>query len=172
MDGRVAGRMGLIKSAGAGAVNAVCEVISEALAKEDAVRIAGLGTFATTSGSTRTGRNPRTGENVSIAATKAPWFKAGTGRRGHPLGARPSSRSETYSGSFCCSPSSRSETAFTEKRPIGDLRCDAKYRGIAGSESDATPATPNFPAAFYFTAEGMSQVPLTASPSVEKTGRK
>ena len=77
MVGRVAGRMGLTKSAADGAVDAVFEVIAEALAKEEAVRIAGFGTFATRSRSARTGRNPRTGESVSIPASKAPSFKAG-----------------------------------------------------------------------------------------------
>ena len=81
MVGRVAGRMGLTKSAADGAVDAVFEVIVEALAKEEAVRIAGFGTFATRSRSARTGRNPRTGESVSIPASKAPSFKAGKALR-------------------------------------------------------------------------------------------
>ena len=81
MVGRVAGRLGLGKSAAEGAVDAVFEVIAEALAKEEAVRIAGFGTFATRSRSARTGRNPRTGERVSIPASKAPSFKAGKALR-------------------------------------------------------------------------------------------
>ena len=56
MVGRVAGRMGLSKSVAESAVNAVFEVIGEALAKEEAVRIAGFGTFATRGRSARTGR--------------------------------------------------------------------------------------------------------------------
>ena len=75
--GRVADRMRLSKSAAEGAVDTVLEAIAEALAKEEAVRIAGFGTFATRSRSARTGRNPRTGERVAIPASKAPSFKAG-----------------------------------------------------------------------------------------------
>ena len=74
---RLAGRMGLSKSAASGAVDAVFETIGEALAKSEDVRIAGFGTFTTRSRPARTGRNPRTGEAVSIPASTAPAFKAG-----------------------------------------------------------------------------------------------
>ena len=78
---RVAGRMGLDKSAAEGAVDTVSEVIAEALAQEEAVRIAGFGTFSTKRGSARIGRNPRTGERVQAAASKSPSFKADRGLR-------------------------------------------------------------------------------------------
>ena len=88
MVGHVAGRMGLNKSAAEGAVDAVFEVIAEALAREEAVRIAGFGTFETKSRSARTGRNPRTGESVSIPASKAPSFKAAKALRDAVNGGR------------------------------------------------------------------------------------
>ncbi len=75
--GRVAGRMGLGKAAAESAVDTVLGVIAEALAREERVRIAGFGTFSTRRRSPRTGRNPRTGERVAVAASKSPWFKAG-----------------------------------------------------------------------------------------------
>ena len=78
---RVAERMGLRKSVAEGAVDTVLETIAEALAKEEAVRIAGFGTFATKRRDARTGRNPATGESVPIAASKAPSFKAGKALR-------------------------------------------------------------------------------------------
>ena len=78
---RVAGRAGLSKSVAEAAVNAVLDAIAEGLAKEEQVRIAGFGTFATKDRRARTGRNPRTGESVSIAASKAPSFKAGKALR-------------------------------------------------------------------------------------------
>ena len=78
--GRLASRMALSKYAATGAVDAVFEVIGEALAEGENVRIAGFGTFTTRSRSARTGRNPRTGESVSIPASKTPVFKAGTVR--------------------------------------------------------------------------------------------
>ena len=79
--GRVADRMRLSRSVAEGAVDTVLEAIAEALAKEEAVRIAGFGTFATKSRSARRGRNPGTGESVPIAASKAPSFKAGKALR-------------------------------------------------------------------------------------------
>ena len=81
MAERVAGTMGLSKSAAKGAVDAVFETIVEALAREEAVRIAGFGTFATRSRSARAGRNPQTGESIAIPASKAPSFKAGKALR-------------------------------------------------------------------------------------------
>ena len=81
MAERVAGRMGLSKSAAEGAVDAVFETIVEALAREEAVRIVGFGTFATRSRSARAGRNPQTGESIAIPASKAPSFKAGKALR-------------------------------------------------------------------------------------------
>ena len=79
--GRVAGRIRLDKSVAEGAVDTVLEATAEALAKEEAVRIAGFGTFVTRRRSARTGRNPRTGESVPIAASKALSFKAGKALR-------------------------------------------------------------------------------------------
>ena len=53
------------------------ETIREALAKHEEVRIAGFGTFATKHRSARTGRNPRTGEAVSLPASVAPDVRPG-----------------------------------------------------------------------------------------------
>ena len=74
---RLAGRMGVSKAAAAGAVDAVLEAIGEALANHEEVRLAGFGTFATKHRPARTGRNPQTGEAVSIPASVAPAFRAG-----------------------------------------------------------------------------------------------
>ena len=81
MAERVADRMGLSKSVAEGAIDAVFEVMTEALAREEAVRIAGFGTFATRNRSARTGRNPQTGASILIQASKAPSFKAGKALR-------------------------------------------------------------------------------------------
>ena len=86
--GRVADRMGLTRSVAEGAVDSVLEAIAEALAKEEAVRIAGFGTFTTKSRSARTGRNPRTGESVAIPASKVPAFRPGKELRDVVNGAR------------------------------------------------------------------------------------
>ena len=86
--GRVADTMGLTKSVAEGAVDTVLDAIAEALAKEEAVGIAGFGTFTTKSRAARTGRNPRTGESVPIAASKVPSFKPGKALRDVVNGAR------------------------------------------------------------------------------------
>ena len=59
------------------ALNGLIEVISEALTKGDKVQLIGFGTFEAKSRPARTARNPRTGESVKIAASKAPVLKAG-----------------------------------------------------------------------------------------------
>lgn len=59
------------------AVEAVFDAISEALEKGDKVQLIGFGTFDVSERAAREGRNPRTGETIKIAASKAPRFKAG-----------------------------------------------------------------------------------------------
>ena len=54
-------------------VTALVEVVTDALAKGDKVSLKGFGNFEVR---TRSGRNPRTGETMTIAASKAPAFKA------------------------------------------------------------------------------------------------
>ena len=52
-------------------------MIGEALADGEDVRILGFGTFGTRARPARIARNPRTGENVSVAASTVPVFKPG-----------------------------------------------------------------------------------------------
>ena len=59
------------------AVEAGFDAISEALEKGDKVQLIGFGTFDVSERAAREGRNPRTGETMKIAASKAPRFKAG-----------------------------------------------------------------------------------------------
>ena len=59
------------------AVEAVFDAISEALEKGDKVQLIGFGTFDVSERAAREGRNPRTGETMKIAASKAPRFTAG-----------------------------------------------------------------------------------------------
>ena len=59
------------------ALNGILDVIAESMAKGDKVQLIGFGTFEAKERPARTARNPRTGEQVKIAATKAPSFKAG-----------------------------------------------------------------------------------------------
>ena len=59
------------------AVNAVFASIEEALAKGDKVQLVGFGTFEVRERAARTGRNPQTGEEIQIAASRVPAFRAG-----------------------------------------------------------------------------------------------
>ena len=77
LTSHVATQASLSKSAADGAVTAVFAAISDALAREEAVTIAGFGTFSTKRRPARQGRNPRTGESITISASKVPSFKAG-----------------------------------------------------------------------------------------------
>ena len=59
------------------AVEATINVITKALQVGEAVSLVGFGTFEVRERAARTGRNPRTGEAIDIAASKVPAFKAG-----------------------------------------------------------------------------------------------
>jgi DNA-binding protein HU-beta len=74
---RLAGWLGLSKAVAKDAVEGVFEAIVEAMANGEEVRLAGFGTFAAKNRAARTGRNPQTGEVLSIPASKTPSFKAG-----------------------------------------------------------------------------------------------
>ncbi|SDD33952.1 HU family DNA-binding protein [Auraticoccus monumenti] len=60
------------------AVSAALDAITSELAKGEKVSLPGFGTFEVRDRAARTGRNPQTGEEIEIAATKVPAFKAGT----------------------------------------------------------------------------------------------
>ncbi len=68
---------GLTKKDSEGAINAFVDTIQAALKKGDKVAIAGFGTFDVSSRKERVGRNPQTGEEIKIPASKTPKFKAG-----------------------------------------------------------------------------------------------
>jgi DNA-binding protein HU-beta len=59
------------------AVDAFVSVVTKALKKGDTVSLIGFGTFSVRKRAARVGRNPRTGEDIKIKASKTPAFKAG-----------------------------------------------------------------------------------------------
>jgi DNA-binding protein HU-beta len=59
------------------AVGALLEIISDTLEKGDSLSLPGFGTFEVRDRTARTGRNPKTGEELKIAASKVPAFKPG-----------------------------------------------------------------------------------------------
>jgi DNA-binding protein HU-beta len=74
---KVAGEAGLSKSEAEKAVNAFINVVEQAVAADDKVTLPGFGNWSRTQRAARTGRNPRTGEPVQIAASKAVKFSVG-----------------------------------------------------------------------------------------------
>lgn len=73
----VASGADISKAAAARAVDAVVDSVSDALKAGDSVTLVGFGTFLVRERAARTGRNPKTGETLQIAAAKVPAFKAG-----------------------------------------------------------------------------------------------
>ena len=59
------------------AVEALFSTITETLAKEEKIQVLGFGTFEVRERAARKGRNPQTGEEIEIAASKIPAFKPG-----------------------------------------------------------------------------------------------
>lgn len=74
----VAEHAGLTHADAERALDAVLTAVTTAVAGGDKVTLPGFGTFEARERSARTGRNPQTGEEIQIAASKAPAFKAGT----------------------------------------------------------------------------------------------
>ena len=70
-------KTGFTKKDAEKAIAAVTDVITETLAAGEKVQIVGFGGFEVRSRPARVARNPRTGEQISIEASKAPVFKAG-----------------------------------------------------------------------------------------------
>ncbi len=75
----IAEKADMTKADAGRALDATVAAISAALKEGDAVTLVGFGTFAVKERAARTGRNPQTGLEIKIAASKTPSFKAGKG---------------------------------------------------------------------------------------------
>ncbi|MED4297164.1 HU family DNA-binding protein [Priestia megaterium] len=73
----VATKSELTKQDSKKAVDALLETVSNTLAKEEKIQLVGFGTFEIRERAERIGRNPQTGEEMTIPASKAPAFKPG-----------------------------------------------------------------------------------------------
>jgi DNA-binding protein HU-beta len=73
----VATQAELTKKDATAAVDALFETTSNTLAKEEKIQLIGFGTFEVRERAARTGRNPQTGEEIQIQASKIPAFKPG-----------------------------------------------------------------------------------------------
>ena len=68
---------GISKKDAEKALKAFTDVVASELKKGEKVQLVGFGTFEVSERAARTGRNPQTGKEMKIAASKAPKFKAG-----------------------------------------------------------------------------------------------
>lgn len=75
--GEVARLSGLSKKDSERALDGIIQAVQEALVKGDKVTLVGFGTFEARERQAREGRNPRSGEKMTIPATKVPVFSAG-----------------------------------------------------------------------------------------------
>ncbi len=74
---KVSSKAEVTKAEAAKLVNATLDSITEGLAADGKVVLIGFGTFEVRTRTARTGRNPRTGEKLKIAASRVPAFKPG-----------------------------------------------------------------------------------------------
>ena len=76
---KIAEKTGLSKKDAELALNAFMDSVKEALAAGEKVSLVGFGTFEVVERAERKGRNPQTGEEITIPASKAPKFRPGKG---------------------------------------------------------------------------------------------
>lgn len=75
--GRIADVAGITKGVAEKALNGFITVVSEAMAKGEKITMVGFGTFEVVERAQREGRNPRTGQAITIPSSKVVRFKAG-----------------------------------------------------------------------------------------------
>ena len=75
----MAGKSGLSKADAAKALDALIESVTEGLSNGDRIALIGFGSWSVERRSARTGRNPRTGDEIQIPAKNVIKFKAGAG---------------------------------------------------------------------------------------------
>ncbi len=74
---KIAGDAGISKAAADRALNSILSNITKSLKGGDRISLVGFGTFSISKRAARIGRNPQTGAEIKIKATKVPKFKAG-----------------------------------------------------------------------------------------------
>lgn len=76
---RIAAQADISKAAADRVISAFTDAVKEELKSGGSLTLVGFGTFSVNQRSSRLGRNPKTGETITIAASKVPTFKPGTG---------------------------------------------------------------------------------------------
>ena len=74
---KIANEAGISKAAAGRAIDSILGNITKSLKKGESVSLVGFGTFMVANRKATTGRNPRTGETIQIAASKQPKFRPG-----------------------------------------------------------------------------------------------
>lgn len=74
---KVAQKLSLTKKKAEDVVNLIFDVMTQAMARGDRIEIRGLGSFVVRNYGAYKGRNPRTGESISVKPKKLPFFKVG-----------------------------------------------------------------------------------------------
>ena len=74
----IASKSGLSKKDAEASLNAFMEVVGETLKKGEQIQLVGFGTFKVSESKERVGKNPKTGEAITIKASKKGSFKAGS----------------------------------------------------------------------------------------------
>ena len=77
LSSSIADKSGLSQADSKAALDALIESVTEGLADGDRISLVGFGSWSVEQRDARTGRNPRTGEAIQIAAKKVVKFKAG-----------------------------------------------------------------------------------------------
>jgi DNA-binding protein HU-beta len=75
--GRIADNAGITKGVAEKALNSFVSVVSEAMASGEKITLVGFGTFEVAERAQREGRNPRTGQTITIPSSKVVRFKPG-----------------------------------------------------------------------------------------------
>jgi DNA-binding protein HU-beta len=74
---QLAAKTRLTKSQSENVLDAALEIIQKTVSKGEEVKLVGFGTFSRLARKSRTGRNPKTGQSVSIPSGKIPRFRPG-----------------------------------------------------------------------------------------------
>lgn len=85
----IAQKAGLTKDQANKALNAFTQTVEESMAAGDSITLVGFGTFGVKERAARTGRNPQTGAEIKIAASKVASFKAGKTLKDRANGVKP-----------------------------------------------------------------------------------
>jgi len=134
---RIAERVGTRTQAGV-ALDAVLGELTAALSAGERVTLTGFGTFEPAARPARTGRNPRTGDQVEIAASVSARFRPGAGLRSALSGAVASEPAPTSADEDAGSPSpvkSTPEPGTTHGAPV-------KAKAVANANGATKPGAP------------------------------